>query len=73
MFTQSNLKVDKRGRVRFTSNGIRFEVTGSGIKMYDRYRNKELLRRGLVSQHLTPKLVVKLYTAVELTGAADDS
>ena len=30
------LKIDSRGRVRFTSQGTRFEITKNGIKAYDR-------------------------------------
>jgi hypothetical protein len=30
------LKVDKRGRVRFAAQGHRFEVTKSGLSVYDR-------------------------------------
>ena len=33
---QKELKVDKRGRVRFSYDGYRYEVTKNGIKVYNR-------------------------------------
>ena len=34
----TKLKIDSRGRVRFSAQGCRFEVTKRGLNVYDRSR-----------------------------------
>jgi hypothetical protein len=39
------MKVDSRGRVRFTHNNIRVEVTNTGVRLYRRYYNNSVFRQ----------------------------
>lgn len=34
--TTPTLKIDSRGRVRFSAQGLRFEITKRGLNVYDR-------------------------------------
>lgn len=65
MMHYAELKVDKRGRVRFAAQDYRFEVNERGACAYWREGGKES-RRHIPLEALTPKTLVLLAEAISL-------
>lgn len=62
------LKIDKRGRVRFTVQCLRFEVTKNGLSVYDRTSSTERLAF-FNRVHLSNETLLKIAEAVNMVNA----
>ena len=62
----STLKIDSRGRVRFASQGMRFELTKNGLNVYDRSINMETTAWFNINRMnlTTLRLLTEAYTLV---------
>lgn len=66
------LKIDSRGRVRFTSQGKRFEITKNGLNVYERSAFMNMTNEVQVFfpvNRLTSKTLKLIVEAVNLVNA----